>query len=151
MKNSGLLSAAVALVFVAALGGGCSSSAAKGEESPAAGESNIVVEEAGTGEDVPESESAETDAATTTAGGEGDYAFGAKREQIATVFERTYSRKNAQVRWEGDTFILTMDGDANGAQAEYDCVAVVAMLLEGDVSIIEYPNGTVECAAILAD
>lgn len=102
-------------------------------------DSEAAVEENST--DVIE-DSAEPAAAEVT----GDYVFGLKKEQMIEVIEKSYATDNASATWDGDTMILTMDGDATAdASVAIDCRVVTGMLNEEDFLIIEYPNGRVDC------
>lgn len=84
-------------------------------------------------------------------GAEGDYAFGTNRDEIARAVSETYSTADATARWEGDTLVVSMDGDVDGALAGWtECRAVTQLVDEGDSVAIVYPNGRLECAEVLA-
>lgn len=86
------------------------------------------------------------------AAADGDYAFGTDREQVATAIEQAFSTKNAKASWDGDTFILAIDGDANEMMAGFtDCRVLLGLLNEDDQAVIEFPNGSVACEEVLAD
>lgn len=88
--------------------------------------------------------------ATTIDAGEGDYVFGLGRESIAETITETFSSNNAEAVWEGDTLVVTMDGDAEGAMAGFtECRVITEFVEEGDSVAIVYPNGRVECAEVL--
>lgn len=95
------------------------------------------------------------DAAQAPAGGgdgDGEYAFGTDREQIAYSIEEAFSSKNAKARWEGDTLVLALDGDADKAIAGFtECRVLAELLTDDDVSAVEFPNGRVECADVLPE
>lgn len=88
--------------------------------------------------------------ATTIDAGEGDYVFGLGRDSIAETVTETFSSNNAEALWEGDTLVVTMDGDAEGAMAGFtECRVITELVEEGDSVAIVYPNGRVECSEVL--
>ena len=91
-------------------------------------------------------------ATDSTADTDEGYAFDVNRDAIARSVEAGFSTKNGKARWEGDTLILAVDGDATAAMAGFtECRVLLEFLLEDDVSIIEYPNGRLACADVLAN
>lgn len=81
---------------------------------------------------------------------EDGYAFGTDRDQIATAIEEAFATKNGKTRWEGDTLVLAVTGDASTAMAGFtECRVLSGLLLEGDASVVEFPNGQVACADVL--
>lgn len=80
-----------------------------------------------------------------TPGLDGDYSFGLGKESMPGVFESTFSSDNAKARWDGDTMIIELEGDAESTKAVINCSAVSSFLLEGDSLEFHYPNGVVEC------
>lgn len=79
--------------------------------------------------------------------GEGDYTFGLGRESIAEAVQSTFSSANAEAVWEGDTLVLTMDGDATEVRAGYlECSVVGGLVNEADSVAVVFPNGRVDCA-----
>lgn len=131
-----LIPLAVTLFLVA----GCAAEAPKSQETTSPAETTDVTP--GTAEgDEAESEAAE---------GDGDYAFGTDRDQIATAIEAGFKSENGKARWEGDTLVLSVDGDADKPMAGHTQCSVLSHLLnEGDLSRIEFSNGSVECADVL--
>lgn len=88
--------------------------------------------------------------ATTIDAGEGDYVFGVGRDSIAEAITTTFASSNAEAVWEGDTLVVTMDGDAEGAMAGFtECRVITEFVEEGDSVAIVYPNGRVECSEIV--
>lgn len=82
--------------------------------------------------------------------GEGDYEFGLGRDSISETIETTYEDENASVEWEGDTMVVTMDGDADTPMAAWsECRVISSFVLEGDSVAIEFPNGRLECAEVM--
>lgn len=82
--------------------------------------------------------------------GEGDYEFGLGRDSISETIETTYEDENASVEWEGDTMVVTMDGDADAPMAAWtECRVISSFVLEGDSVAIEFPNGRLECAEVM--
>jgi|SRR5690606_18917135 len=82
--------------------------------------------------------------------GDGEYAFGTDRDQIAASISAAFSSKNGEARWDGDTLVLRIDGDATATIAGVtECLVLQELLNEGDGSVIEYPNGTLACADVL--
>lgn len=83
--------------------------------------------------------------------GDGDYAFGSDRDQIAFAIEKAFSTKNATAAWEGETLVLSLDGDADEMMAGFtECRVLADLLTDDDLSAVVFPNGRVECADVLA-
>lgn len=135
------LTAGMAILLVATGLAGCSNATPEtGEQpEPVADTSHLSAE---TKNDAPD----ETDQVA----GDGDYAFGTDREQIAIAIEKGLASKNASARWEGDTLFLSMEGDAEGLLVASDCRVVSELIVEGDFAVIEYPNGKVDCTEVLS-
>lgn len=90
------------------------------------------------------------DAAETGDDGEDEYAFGTDRDEIAYSIEQAFTTQNGKARWEGDTLVLAIDGDAGGTLAGFtECRVLLELLKEDDASVIEFPNGQVACADVL--
>lgn len=88
----------------------------------------------------------------TEGDGDGDYAFGADRDQIATAIEAPFANRGGTARWEGDTLVLTLDDDGGGPIPGFtECRVLMDLLNEDDLSVIEFPDGRVDCAELLAD
>lgn len=129
--RTSLVSAVAALALAT---GACSNDSGEATPNPPAAEQ-------------PTQESGDTG---TTDAGQGDYAFGTNRDQITEAIVTTYSSSNAKGRWDGNTFILSIEGDAEGVLAGFsECRVVAEMLQEDDSVIIEYPNGQVDCTELL--
>lgn len=76
------------------------------------------------------------------------YAFGVDREQLAEAVGKAF--KDASATWQGDTLVLSVDGDATSNMAGFgECRVLAELLKEGDLSEIEFPNGRVDCAEVL--
>lgn len=85
-------------------------------------------------------------------GGDGDYAFGTDRDQIAFSIGKAFSTKNGSARWDGDTLVLSVDGDVDDPLAGFtECRVMKDLLTESDLSAVEYPNGRVECSDVLGE
>lgn len=83
---------------------------------------------------------------STIDAGEGDYTFGLRRDSIAETMETTFSAKNAEAAWEGDTLVLTLDGDASEDGAgDMPCRVIKEMTNEGDSGAVVFPNGRIDC------
>ena len=96
--------------------------------------------------------SSEGIAVDTLKGGDGDYAFGTERDDIATAVEAAFSTKNATARWDGDRLVLALDGDIDALMPGFkECRVLSHILLETDVASIEFPNGSVTCEEALAE
>lgn len=101
---------------------------------------------------VPGASQAPDSANDTSSAPQGDYAFGAGREDIARAIEKAFSSQNAKATWEDDLFVLSVDGDAEGAMAGYmQCQTLTHLLNEEDVTAIQFPNGRVMCVDALAE
>lgn len=112
----------------------------------------------GSGGDAPDADPAteppvleQTSPSGDSGGGDGDYAFGTDRDQIAEAVEGAFSTQNGTARWEGDTLVLSVDGDAGGPIAGFtECRVLDGLLQEGDAKVVEFPNGRVDCAETLS-
>ncbi|GAA3212917.1 hypothetical protein [Microbacterium terregens] len=106
-----------------------------------------------TGTDVADADSATRKRTSEPTTGDGDgYAFGTSRDQLATALDRAFSTENGKARWEGDTLVLAVDGDASEMMAGFtQCRVLLSLLQADDVSVIEFPNGQVACADALAE
>lgn len=84
--------------------------------------------------------------------GGGEYAFGADRDQIATAIEESFANRGGKARWEGDTVVLSLDDDGGSAVPGFtECRVLMHLLNDDDLSIIEFPDGRVDCAEHTAD
>lgn len=84
--------------------------------------------------------------------GDGKYAFGTDRDQIAAAIEGGFKSSNGKARWEGDTLVLAVDGSINSMMPGYTECRVLSELLEPeDLSEIEYPDGRIACVDALAE
>lgn len=87
---------------------------------------------------------------TAVTAGPGEYVFGAEREHMIEAVERTYQSDNASAAWEGDTMVITVDGDATELVPVVSMCRVLTMLLnEEDLVVLQYPNGRVDCGEYL--
>lgn len=108
-----------------------------GSEAPAEAETDAAGD-AGTGAD------------TDAAGGDGEYAFGTDRDQIAQAIEQAFGSQGGSAAWEGDTLVLTVDGDADSTMAGFSqCMVLAEILNEGDIPVVEFPNGRINCVDVL--
>lgn len=140
--------ATLAAVLLLAIGaGGCAA-----DEAPL-DEPGVVVEESPrTGTDASVEPGADAEPTEPAEEGDGDYVFGLERDNMVEVIETTYEKRNAKARWEGDVFVVALEGDAEEDMAGFsDCRVLTQLLNEGDEVTIEYPNGNIECSDALAD
>lgn len=107
-------------------------------------------ESATTAAPAPEGESDKDD-------GEGDGAKGddplgealEDRDLVLQALESALSKDNAKGNWDDDTLTMTLDGDVDNLMDKFPhCRQVGNFLEEGDTLILEYPNGSVDCADI---
>lgn len=83
---------------------------------------------------------------------DGEYAFGTNREQMAQAIEAAFTKQNGKVRWEGDTLTLSVDGSMTDVMPGFsECMVLDQLLEPDDITIIEFPDGTVACADVLSD
>lgn len=88
---------------------------------------------------------------TSPSSDSGSYAFGTDRDQLAEAVERAFSTQNGTAWWEGDTLVLSVDGDAGGPIAGFtECRVLDGLLQKGDAKAVEFPNGRVDCAEALS-
>ena len=89
---------------------------------------------------------------TTINIGEGDYAFGVDRGSIAQAAAKTFAARHATADWEGDTLVVTMNGNTEDPDAGWtECRVVTNLVEEGDAVAFIFPNGRLECAEVLAE
>ena len=85
-------------------------------------------------------------------GGDGEYAFGTNREQMAQAIETAFKNQNGKARWEGDTLTLSIDGSMTDVMPGFsECMVLDQLLEPEDITIIEFPDGQVACADVLSD
>lgn len=88
---------------------------------------------------------------TSPSSDSGDYAFGTDRDQIAEAVERAFSTQSGTARWEGDTLVLSLDGEVQGPSAGFtECRVLDGLLQEGDGKVVEFADGRVDCAEVLS-
>lgn len=145
MRRSNVLRALSATAIL--LLGGALAACAPAAPEPSADDAGTTASTASTAPSAAPAESQSPDAD----GGE-EYAFGADRGVLATAVEAAFKTRNGSARWEGDTLVLAVDGDASATMAGFaECRVLMHVLLEDDVSVIEFPNGQVACADVLPD
>ncbi len=144
VRSFGAMAAVVLLAFGA---GGCTTGGA------AVDEPGVVVEESTrAGTDTSVEPVAEPESTQPASEGDGDYVFGLERDNMVEVIETTYEERKAKARWEGDVFVVALEGDAEEDMAGFsDCRVLTQLLNEGDGVTIEYPNGNIDCSDALAD
>ena len=72
--------------------------------------------------------------------------------QIIPGIEAGFSDRNATGRWEGTVMHVKMTGDATTTMAGFtECRVLVHLLKEGQTAVVEFPNGSVQCAEVLKD
>lgn len=94
--------------------------------------------------------SAATSAAPVTNVTDGKSVGDAILAQIIPGIEGAFRRRNAKARWQGTTLHVAMDGDATPAMAGWsDCRVISHLLKDGQTSVLEFPNGTLQCTEVL--
>lgn len=89
---------------------------------------------------------------STIDAGEGDYVFGLGRDSIAETVADTFSSEHATAEWDGDTLVVTMDGNTEDPMAGWtECRVVTELVEPGDAVAFIFPNGRLECADVLAE
>ena len=89
---------------------------------------------------------------TTIDAGEGDYVFGLGRDSIVETVVDMFSSEHATAEWEGDTLVVTMDGNTEAPMAGWtECRVVTELVEPGDAVAFVFPNGRLECADVLAE
>lgn len=72
--------------------------------------------------------------------------------RIDKGIEGAFASRNAKTRWKGQVIHVRMDGDASKSMAGWsECRVISHVLKDGQSSVLEFPNGTLECNAVLAD
>ena len=137
LTRAGMIAAAASLALGLAA---CGSGSDENQTSADQDETVAVIEEA-PGDDSPP---------VVIDAGEGDYTMGLGRESIAEAIAETYAGENATTAWEGDTLVVTMDGDAEAPMAGWgECRVVTQFVEEGDSVALVFPNGRLECSEVL--
>lgn len=76
---------------------------------------------------------------------------GAIQDQMLVAIEKTYASRNAKTRLDGTVVHVSMDGDAEGSMAGFsDCRVLSQAVRETETVMLEYPNGTIDCVALLS-
>lgn len=71
------------------------------------------------------------------------------RDILALSLESALSSDNATANWQRDTLTVSLDGDVEELTDKFShCRIVGHFLVEGDTLILQYPNGSVDCADI---
>lgn len=71
--------------------------------------------------------------------------------QILPGIEGAYASRKAKARMEGGVVYVSMEGDATPSMAGWsECRVVTQAMGEKHAVIIEYPNGSIDCAELFA-
>ncbi len=74
------------------------------------------------------------------------YVFDTDRNDIVQALDSAFKSSGGKAYLEGEAFILTIDGDATQELAGFTECRVIGHLINAtDKSIIEFPNGRVDC------
>lgn len=93
-----------------------------------------------------EAPSAETSAPKASAG---EAPASGNRSGVITLAEASFQAFNGEARWEDDTLVVALDGDANEElDASFACGILQEFLEDGEQARLEFPNGAVDCAAV---
>lgn len=72
------------------------------------------------------------------------------QSQMLPAIEKTFSRRNAQVRQEAKVVHVRMDGDATGNMAGWqDCRVLTQLVRDTESVVLEFPNGKIDCTELL--
>lgn len=70
------------------------------------------------------------------------------RSGVTMLAEASFAGLNGEARWDADTLVVALDGDANEElDASVACGILHGFLEPGENARLEFPNGTVDCPA----
>ena len=96
--------------------------------------------------DRPGSESATPSATSAT----GDNAVDVDRDTMVKAITAAFASDGGSARWDGDTLVLSVDGDADDPMAGFtQCRVLSELLAADDASAVEFPNGRIDCDDVL--
>lgn len=78
--------------------------------------------------------------------GKDDRAFGTSDDAVLQVVEKTFKSSSARAEWSGSTLRVSMDGSAQSPGRTIPCLALEALLTDGEEAVIVYDDGEVKCA-----
>ena len=78
--------------------------------------------------------------------GNDDRAFGASDDMVIQAIEGALSSKNASASWDGSVLKVKMDGSAESLTASIPCLAVEALLADGESAVLVFSDGELICA-----
>ena len=78
--------------------------------------------------------------------GKDERVFGTSRDDVLSVVETTFSTKNAKAQWDRDVVRVELDGSAEGASASIPCMAIEALLTDGEEAVLNYSDGEFRCS-----
>ncbi|GAA3962017.1 hypothetical protein [Gordonia caeni] len=80
------------------------------------------------------------------------YAFDSSRKNLATAVEKAFASKDGKAHWDGDTLVLTVDGDSSLPTAGItECRVLEHLVVDGDRTAVVYPDRRFDCETELAD
>ena len=72
--------------------------------------------------------------------------FGTSDDVVLQVIESTFSKANAKAGWSGETLRVRMGGSVEDPTSQTPCLALEALLVDGEVVVIDYDDGELICA-----
>lgn len=78
--------------------------------------------------------------------GHDDRVFGATEDMVIQAVESTFESDNAKAEWAGSTLRVSMDGSADSPTASLPCMALEALLADGEDAVIVFSDGELVCA-----
>lgn len=78
--------------------------------------------------------------------GDDDRVFDATQDMVVQAVESTFSSDNATAEWAGSTLRVSMDGSADDPTASIPCLALEALLADGEDAVIVFNDGELICA-----
>lgn len=82
---------------------------------------------------------------TEPAGNE-DRAFDASDDNVLLTVETTFESENARAEWAGSTLRVSMDGSVDAPTASLPCLAIEALLADGEDVTLVFSDGELVCA-----
>ena len=73
-------------------------------------------------------------------------AFDSTDDAVIYAVERTFQSKNAKAEWAGSTLRVGMDGSVDEPTASIPCLALEALLADGEDAVIVFSDGDLICA-----
>lgn len=78
--------------------------------------------------------------------GNDERAFDASDDDVILTVESTFKSDNARASWDGSTLRVSMDGSADAPTASIPCLAIEALIADGEEVTLVFSDGELICA-----